>query len=77
MDGAIVKVKDPLEYLTRLEFHKILKTLRIISFNEVKDLYRWCLLGNPGKGWAAIILDVMLINLNFGNEKHTTNNRMS
>ena len=39
VEGAIVKIKDPMEYLKRLEFHKNAKNLRIIFFNENKNLY--------------------------------------
>ena len=35
VEGAIVKIKDPVEYLKRLEFHKNSKNLRIIFFNEI------------------------------------------
>ena len=34
VQGAMVKVKDPIEYLKRLEFHKTQKAVRIIFFNE-------------------------------------------
>ena len=34
VEGAMVKIKDPMEYLKRLEFHKMQKILKIIFFNE-------------------------------------------
>ena len=39
VEGAIVKIKDPMEYLKRLEFHKSAKNHEDYSFNEIKNLY--------------------------------------
>ena len=39
VEGAIVKIKDPMEYLKRLEFHKNSKNYEDYFFNENKDLY--------------------------------------
>ena len=39
VEGAIVKIKDPIEYLKRLEFHKNSKITRSIFFNEIKNLH--------------------------------------
>ena len=35
VEGAIVKVKDPMEYLKRLEFHKNSKNFEDYFFNEI------------------------------------------
>ena len=58
VDGAVVKIKDPIEYLKRLEFHKNAKVLRIILFKMKYKIYTdGACSGNPGPGgWAAIIL---------------------
>ena len=59
IEGAIVKVKDPMEYLKRLEFHKKAKNYEDYFFNENKIYTDGACSGNPGKGgWAAIILDI-------------------
>ena len=39
VEGAIVKTKDPVEYLKRLEFHKNTKDYGDYFFNEIKNLY--------------------------------------
>ena len=39
VEGAMVKVKDPIEYLKRLEFHKNAKNHEDYFFNEIKNLY--------------------------------------
>ena len=79
VEGAIVKIKDPMEYLKRLEFHKNSKNYEEYFFLVKLKIYTdGACSGNPGKGgWAAIILDGELNKTSIsGSEDQTTNNRM-
>ena len=56
-EGAIVKIKDPVEYLKRLEFHDNVRKLSGLFFliMEIKIYTDGACVGNPGSGgWAAI-----------------------
>ena len=78
-EGAIVKIKDPVEYLKRLEFHDNVKNYQGLFFliMEIKIYTDGACVGNPGPGgWAAIILLENEKKELFGGEKLTTNNRM-
>ena len=76
--GAIVTIKDPIEYLKRLEFHNKVK--------NYSDYYIWKMikiytdgscLKNPGPGgWAAVIIKNDEERIISGSEKNTTNNQM-
>ena len=78
IEGAIVKIKDPVEYLRRLEFHKNSKNYEDYFFLMKFKIYTdGACSGNPGKGgWAAIILDGKNQLSISGSENKTTNNRM-
>merc|ERR1711991_243416 len=78
VEGAIVKIKDPMEYLKRLEFHKNAKNHEDYFFLMKLKIYTdGACSGNPGKGgWAAIILDDSNKSSISGSESNTTNNRM-
>ena len=48
VEGAIVKVKDPIEYLKRLEFHKNSRNFEdYFLLMKYTNLYRWCLFRKP------------------------------
>ena len=76
-EGAIVKIKDPVEYLKRLEFHNNVKDYEDYFFLMNIVIYTdGAYVGNPGPGgWAAIILANSKKKELFGGEKITTNNR--
>ena len=58
VDGAVVKIKDPIEYLKDLSSIRMQKVLRIILFKMKYKIYTdGACSGNPGPGgWAAIII---------------------
>ena len=79
VEGAIVKVKDPIEYLVRLEFHKNSKNVEDYFFQMKYTIYTdGACSGNPGPGgWGAVIIDEKNKQINIsGKENLTTNNRM-
>ena len=77
VEGAMVKVKDPMEYLKRLEFHKNSKSFEDYFLMKYTIYTDGACSGNPGNGgWGAIIIDDKNEKIISGSVKDTTNNRM-
>ena len=72
----MVKIKDPIEYLKRLEFHKNSKNYEDYFFNSLKFILMELVQEILKRGWAAIILNDSNQSNVSGSESNTTNNRM-
>src|SRR5213076_2904158 len=76
--GALVRPKDPLEYLKKLRFHRgISGPGRMALMSEVEIFTDGACSGNPGPGgWGAILRSRGIEKELSGGEPATTNNRM-